>query len=156
MKILDLEKLLPFQKTSEGVMRQATENDREQLAQYIKNFHKDALEEEKTDEEANEKVDAYLERGYYLLEKEGKIVSQAVIGRELINGKGISGVYTPKEERGKGYAYELVYKLSKKCLDEGVEYCVLYTDAENPISNHVYEKIGYVKRAECEEIEFYE
>ena len=36
-------------------------------------------------------MDAYLERGYYLLEKEGKIVSQAVIGRKLIKGKGISG-----------------------------------------------------------------
>ena len=61
-----------------------------------------------------------------------------------------------KEERGKRYAYELVYELSKKCLDEGAKYCVLYADAENPISNHVYEKIGYVKRVECEELEFYE
>ena len=155
LKILVLEELLPFQKIEAVKMREATENDRQQLIQYIKNFHKDALDEEKTDEEANEKVDAYLERGYYLLEKEGKIVSQAVIGRDLIKGKGISGVYTSREERGKGYAYEFVYKLSKKCLDEGAEYCVLYTDAENPISNHVYEKIGYVKRAECEELEFY-
>ena len=74
--------------------------------------------------------------------------------RELIKGKGISGVYTAKEERGKGYAYNLVYTLSKKCLDEGSEYCVLYTDAENPISNHVYEKMGYIQRVECEELEF--
>jgi len=155
LKILVLEELLPFQKIEAVTMREATENDRQQLIQYIKNFHKDALGEEKTDEEANEKVDAYLENGYYLLEKEVKIVSQAVIGRDLIKGKGISGVYTSREERGKGYAYELVYKLSKKCLDEGAEYCVLYTDAENPISNYVYEKIGYVKRAECEELEFY-
>lgn len=51
-------------------------------------------------------------------------------------------------------AYNLVYTLSKKCLDEGAEYCVLYTDAENPISNHVYKKMGYVQRVECEELEF--
>ena len=102
------------------------------------------------------KFEAYLEKGYYVLEKDNKIVSQAVFSRNLLKGKCISGVYTPKEERGKGYAYNLVYTLSKKCLDEGAEYCVLYTDAENPISNHVYEKIGYVKRVECEELEFYE
>lgn len=156
LKILVLEKMLPKQKVNEAIFRKATEQDKQLLSEYIKRFYKDALQEEKTDEEANQKVEYYLERGYYVLEKEGKIVSQAVIGRDLTKGKSISGVYTPKEERGKGYAYELVYSLSKKCLDKGAEYCVLYTDAENPISNHVYEKIGYVKRTECEELEFYE
>lgn len=156
MKILVLEKMQPILKTNDVNFREATENDREILTQYINNFYKEALGEEKTYEEINQKFEAYLERGYYVLEKDGKIVSQAVIGRELIKGQCISGVYTPTEERGKGYAYNLVYTLSKKCLNEGAEYCVLYTDAENPISNHVYEKIGYVKRVECEELEFYE
>ena len=156
MKILVLEKILPMQKTSEANFRQATKQDIKTLTQYIKEFNKEALGEDMTDEDAHKKAETYLERGYYVLEKEGKIVSQAVIGRELIKGKCVSGVYTPKEERGKGYAYNLVYMMSKKCLDEGAEYCVLYTDAENPISNHVYEKMGYVKRVECEELEFYE
>ncbi|MBQ2835520.1 MAG: GNAT family N-acetyltransferase [Clostridia bacterium] len=156
MKILVLEKMLPMQKANEATFRQATEDDRKILTKYIKQFNEEALTQEMTDEEANKKCKAYLERGYYVLEKDKKIVSQAVIGRELIKGKSVSGVYTPKEERGKGYAYNLVYTLSKKCLDEGAKYCVLYTDAENPISNHVYEKIGYVKRVECEELEFYE
>lgn len=156
MKILVLEKMQPRYKTNEENFRNAVEEDREVLAQNIKAFEKEALGIEKIDEEANQKFDDYMQRGYYVLEKDGKIVSQAVIGRDLIKGKAISGVYTPKEERGKGYAYNLVYTLSKKCLDEGAEYCVLYTDAENPISNHVYEKIGYVKRVECEELEFYE
>ena len=156
LKILVLEKMLPKQNQNNATFRMATEQDKTVLTQYIKGFYKDALDEEMSDEDANKKVESYLERGYYVLEKEGKIVSQAVIGRTLIKGKSISGVYTPKEERGKGYAYELIYKLSKKCLDEWAEYCVLYTDAENPISNHVYEKIGYVKRVECEELEFYE
>lgn len=154
LKILVLEKMLPMQKVNEVTFRKATENDREILTQYIKGFNKDALSEEMTDEDANKKFETYLERGYYILEKEGKIVSQAVFSRKLMKGKCISGVYTPKEERGKRYAYNLVYTLSKKCLDEGAKYCVLYTDADNPISNHVYEKIGYEKRVECEELEF--
>ena len=140
----------------DALFREATNKDKEILAGYIKEFSKETFGEEKNDEEANSKFEYYMKRGYYVLEKEGKIVSQAVIGRELIKGKGISGVYTTKEERGKGYAYNLVYTLSKKCLDEGAEYCVLYTDAENPISNHIYEKMGYIQRVECEELEFYE
>ena len=156
MKILVLEEMQELLNLCDATFRKATEKDREILTQYIKEFHKEALEEEKSDEYANEKFDAYLEREYYVLEKDGKIVCQAVIGRDLLKGKCVSGVYTPKEERGKGYAYNLIYVLSKKCLGEGAEYCVLFTDAENPISNHVYEKIGYVKRVECEELEFYE
>ena len=156
MKILVLEKMLTKQNVNEAIFRKATEQDRLILTRYIKEFHEEALNEDVSDEHVNQKFESYLENGYYFLEKEGKIVSQAVIGRTLIKGKSISGVYTPKDERGKGFAYELVYALSKKCLDEGAEYCVLYTDAENPISNHVYEKIGYVKRVECEELEFYE
>lgn len=156
MKILVLEKILPIQNVNEVIFREATEKDRDTLTQYIKEFHKEALDEDISDEDVNKKFELYFEKGYYVLEKEGKIVSQAVIGRQLIKGKAVSGVYTPKGERGNGYAYNVVYALSKKSLDEGAEYCVLYTDAENPISNHVYEKIGYVKRVECEELEFYE
>ena len=155
LKILVLEKMLPKQNENNAIFRIATEQDKTVLIQYIRGFYKDALQQELSVEDANQKFETYLERGYYVLEKEGKIVSQAVIGRTLIKGKCISGVYTPKEERGNGYAYELVYELSKKCLDEGAEYCVLYTDAENPISNHIYEKMGYVKRTECEELEFF-
>ena len=155
MKILVLEKILLLKKKNEVIFRKATENDKQILIEYIKEFYKEALGQEMPDEETNNKVESYLEKGYYVLEKENKIVAQAVIGRELIKGKCISGVYTPKEERRKGYAYNLVYELSKQSLKEGADYCVLYTDAENPISNYVYEKIGYIKRVECEEIEFY-
>ena len=156
MKILLLEEIFPIQNAiSENIVfRKAREQDKEQLTRYIKEFYMEALSEDVSDKMAEEKFQAYLERGYYILEKKGKIISQAVIGRKLIKGQCISGVYTINEERGKGYAYNLVYALSKKCLDEGAEYCVLFTDADNPISNHVYEKIGYHKKVEWEDIEF--
>jgi predicted GNAT family acetyltransferase len=69
-------------------------------------------------------------------------------------GKCVSAVYTPPEERGKGYAYNLIYRISKELLDSGDKYCVLYTDDSNPISNHVYEKIGYKRKSDWEEIDF--
>ena len=91
-----------------------------------------------------------LEKGYYVLEKDGKIVCQATTSRIMKYGKCVSAVYTPPEERGKGYAYNLIYRISKELLDSGDKYCVLYTDDSNPISNHVYEKIGYKRKSDWE------
>ena len=39
-------------------------------------------------------------------------------------------------------------------LDNGAEYCVLFTDDSNPISNHVYEKIGYERKVDTCDIDF--
>ena len=158
MKILVLEKISPIETvlSNEVIFREAREEDKNQLTKYIQQFYMEAVNEEVNREKAQEKFNSYLEKGYYVLEKNGKIISQAVIGRKLIKGKSISAVYTPKEERGNGYAYNLVYEISKKCLEQGADYCVLYTDADNPISNHVYEKIGYEKRVECEDIEIFD
>ena len=45
-------------------------------------------------------------------------------------------------------------RISKELLDKGDKYCVLYTDDANPISNHVYEKIGYKRKSDWEELDF--
>ena len=155
MKILTLEKIEEGKLLDDITFREARIEDKQILCKFIKDFNSEALKEEMSDEEAYNKFEKYMEKEYYVLEKDRKILSQAVIARDLKKGKCISGVYTPKEERKKGYAYNLVYRISQKFLEEGAKYCVLYTDAKNPISNHVYEKIGYRKRVECEEIEFF-
>ena len=59
------------------------------------------------------------------------------------NGIRVAWVYTPPENRGKGFAGACVAALSQKLLDDGRKFCFLYTDLANPISNHVYQKIGY-------------
>ncbi len=63
--------------------------------------------------------------GLYVLEKDGKIVAQAAISRKMKYGVCVSAVYTPVEERKKGYAYNLVYRISKEQLELGNKYCVL-------------------------------
>lgn len=56
----------------------------------------------------------------------------------------IGPVYTPPEHRGRGYAAWVVALLTQQILDAGARPC-LYTDQANPISNKVYERIGYVR-----------
>lgn len=155
LRILLLTEIKDNELNEEVTFRKADISDKDILIKFIKDFYKEAVAEEYTVAEIEEKFNAYFRRGYYVLEVKGKIVAQAVFARDLKKGKCISGVYTTKEERGKGYAYNLIYRISKRALDEGAEYCVLYTDDENPISNHVYEKIGYKRMVDCEDIEFY-
>ena len=154
MRILVLEKLAQGNLRDDVVFRKATEEDKTILKEYRRMFSEEALHESVTDEELEKKLEKHFSMGAYVLEKDGKIVTTASSNRHLTKGKSIGNVFTPKEERGQGYAYNLVYRLSKEFLDSGLEYCVLFTDDSNPISNHVYEKIGYERRADTTEILF--
>jgi GNAT superfamily N-acetyltransferase len=59
------------------------------------------------------------------------------------NGIRVSNVYTPPEHRRNSYATALVAALSKHLLESGLEFCFLFTDADDPVANAVYPKIGY-------------
>ena len=54
----------------------------------------------------------------------------------------ISGVWTPPELRGRGYATAVVAARSTARQDAG-EACMLFTDLANPTSNAIYQAIGY-------------
>lgn len=80
----------------------------------------------------------------YVLEVDGVPVSMAGFTREMQTAIGVAFVYTPPYYRGKGYASSCVAQISQIALDKGYSKCVLYTDLLNPISNSIYQKIGYV------------
>ena len=154
MRILVLEKLAEPKLNNNVTYRKAEIKDKEVLIGFTREFHKEALNEEIDEEILEERFYEKLEKGYYVLEQDGKIVAQTNSSRTLEKGKVVSGVYTPKEERCKGYAHNLIYRVSKEFLDNGAEYCVLFTDDTNPISNHVYEKIGYERKVDVVELDF--
>jgi len=67
----------------------------------------------------------------------------------------IGPVYTPPEHRNRGYARRLTYEVSIAALAQpGVDRCMLFTDAANPVSNSIYRQAGYIPRGEHVEIEF--
>lgn len=80
---------------------------------------------------------------YYFENEDGEVVSMAVIGRQLIHGITITYIFTPEEHRGKGYAAANVYYLSKYLLEQGNEFCTIFVDKKNPLSERAYEKVGY-------------
>ena len=92
----------------------------------------------------------YGQEGLYFLIKENTPVSQAAIRRKV----SMDGVFTPEEHRRNGYSTTLVYSLAKRILDDGNSYCVVHTDADDPISNQLYRNIGFEYIADMKDIVF--
>ncbi len=96
------------------------------------------------DEKARAIQKSRIEAGdLHCLSIDGEPQCMAVAGRKTIQGRFVAFVYTPQEKRGKGLAADLVARLSQKILDEGASYCGLFTQLDNPISNRIYQRMGY-------------
>lgn len=74
---------------------------------------------------------------------DGRLVAMDWINEPVAGVVRVSGVYTPPELRGRGYASALVAATSGLALDAGATACMLYTDLANPISNKIYQRVGY-------------
>jgi predicted GNAT family acetyltransferase len=94
-------------------------------------------------------------RKMYVLEDDGIPVSMAGYTREMQTAIGVAFVYTPPYNREKGYATSAVAQVSQLALNNGFTKCVLYTDLENPTSNSIYPKIGYVPVCDSLQMRFF-
>lgn len=54
----------------------------------------------------------------------------------------VGPIYTPREHRKNGYASAVTSAITEKLLESGA-IATLYTQAENPTSNKIYQEIGY-------------
>ena len=86
----------------------------------------------------------------------GQPVSMAGYMGSTPNGMRVGAVYTPRDQRKKGYAGACVATLSQRILDMGKKFCFLFTDLANPTSNHIYQEIGYKPVADVDEYRFEE
>lgn len=144
MDIMEL-KQLNYVTVAEGISRKAELSEKELIAKWIVDFAKDAMNEDLNYEDQLMKAERMILAGVlqvYEIPGYG-LVSMAAASRQLVNGVCINYVFTPKEYRGKGYAISNMYALSKEMLDKGNQFCTLFVDKKNPISNRVYKKIGY-------------
>ncbi len=144
MDIMELRKLnsviLP-----KGYFREATEQDLDLVIDWHIRFTKECLNEVMNAEDFREKVISRIkDRVIFFFENENHIpVSMAAATRQLNKGISVSLVYSDDKKRGMGYGVAVVYSLSKLYLERGNEFCSLFVDKRNPISNGVYAKIGY-------------
>jgi GNAT superfamily N-acetyltransferase len=73
----------------------------------------------------------------------GEPVAIAGATRQVAGMVRIGPVYTPPEFRGRGYGSAVTAAASQRLLEAGAEDVLLYTDLANPVSNSIYQRIGY-------------
>ena len=81
--------------------------------------------------------------GISLWQAAGRPVSMAAVTRQVAGMVRIGPVYTPPEFRGRGYASAVTAELSLRAREAGAAEVLLYTDLGNPVSNSIYQRIGY-------------
>ena len=135
----------------EGLLRTATDADLDVAVAWFEAFHRDADEQagreggHEAEAVTRELVQTRVERGHvFLWEVDGEPVHLTGRNPASYGAARIGPVYTPRAHRGRGYASATVAELSRRILDEGDRPC-LFTDQANPVSNRVYERIGYEK-----------
>lgn len=132
-------------KPAEGTQRLALPEEAKLAAQWMIEFQMEKLTSEMDYEAALSRSEKLIKEGkiFFYEDNEKQIVTMAAAARKLVRGTAITYVYTPEEFRGKGYAAANIYYLSKELLEQGNEYCTLFIDKKNPLSNRAYEKVGY-------------
>lgn len=80
----------------------------------------------------------------FIYEDENHVpVSSASAVRKLTKGIVVGRVYTPRDKRCKGFSTACIDHFSRHYLNK-VDYCTLFVEKNNPFSNSVYRKVGYV------------
>lgn len=136
-----------------GCFRKATEDDLSYATSWSNSFHDDCFGSS-ISKECTEITRSMIENGDLYLWEDPIPVSMAGFARPTENGISVNYVYTPPEFRKKGYASALVASLSKLALENGKEFCTLYTDLNNSTSNSIYQKIGYEAVADVIDVNF--
>lgn len=134
-------------KKCDGFVEKLTLQDKKNITKFIYDESREMdYVKELSEEEANERFEKLIQENnsYVWKNKDDKIVAQAKL-RIVDNNAKVAGVYTDVSERGKGYAANLVYYLTKKALNEGYT-ASLYTDYKYIPSNKAYKNVGYVDK----------
>jgi GNAT superfamily N-acetyltransferase len=134
-----------------GRLRSATREDLDVATAWFDAFMRDADEQAGREpgssaHEAPDEADMLRRierRRIWLWEDEnGEVVHLTGVNAPAFGVARIGPVYTPKEQRGRGYASAAVADVSRQIIESGSRAC-LFTDQANPTSNKIYEALGY-------------
>ena len=138
-----------------GKLRLAVSEETELLTNWIQAFIKEALGKNESKANSQQWVIRHIEQNsLYVWGNKNQPVSMAACGGKTPNGIRVNSVYTPYEYRGRGYATSCVAAMSKILLEQQ-QYCFLFTDTANLVSNNIYRQIGYIPMSNIKDYKFY-
>ncbi|MFH7340519.1 GNAT family N-acetyltransferase [Streptomyces sp. KHY 26] len=140
-----LGELTPPRPAPAGRGRAVGEGDRERLMGWCRRFAAD-VGEDVTIDAGTWAGTRFAGKRYTFWElPDGTPVSMA--GRKpLVAGVAqVDPVYTPDRLRGRGFAGAVTAEVSRAALAAGAREVVLFTNAANPTSNALYQRLGFVR-----------
>lgn len=143
--------LTPPQPRPEGRGRLTGRADHDQVVRWCREFCVDVGEQRSIDliDAGSWEDSRFGDRRFMFWETpEGVPVSMAASTSVVGGMVRVDPVYTPDHLRGRGYAGAVTVEASRAAQAAGATDVVLFTDPDNPTSNALYQRIGYVHIAD--------
>ena len=134
-----------------GRLRLATDDDAPLLRGWADQFWAEAGARSSGDDEVGPRIAAGL---LFVWEVDGAVVSMAAVTVAQGGVSRVGLVYTPAENRKRGFASVCVASLTARELTTPGRTCMLYTDLANPTSNSIYQAVGYRRVGDAVELRF--
>jgi RimJ/RimL family protein N-acetyltransferase len=138
-----------------GIARLATGDDRGQLVEWVELFSRETFSQR--DEAAAERfVDTSDRVGdrFVVWDVDGTPVSMAMLRAPAAAVSRIGPVFTPLTRRGHGYGSAVTAAAADLAHRSGTADVVLFADLANPVSNAIYQRIGFEAVVDNVRIEF--
>ncbi|MFJ8083181.1 GNAT family N-acetyltransferase [Streptomyces sp. NPDC096205] len=137
--------LTPPEPFPAGRGRLVGEEEHEHLMRWCREFAAD-VGEDVTIDTGTWADTRFAEKSYTFWETpDGTPVAMAGVNPMVAGMVRVDPVYTPAPLRGRGYAGAVTVEVSRAALAAGAKEVVLYTNAANPTSNALYQRLGYVR-----------
>lgn len=149
-----LDRILPSNVT--GTCMRATADILVTIAEWRVLFAKEALPHDRVDPKAEaQAAKRGIENGeiYIWLSDQGKIVSMLQAAPILNRGVRLRNVFTPQDDRGRGFSGALLSAAAQKLQNEG-KFVSLAADINHPYTNKYYESRGFRRLFTFEEYGF--
>ncbi|MGW4382865.1 GNAT family N-acetyltransferase [Kitasatospora sp. NPDC004531] len=142
-RLFRLGELTPPPVPPAGRARPAGAADRETVTRWLVEFCVEAELEPPADPAADADQRIAAESVLLWEAEDGRVVSFAGASPAVAGMSRIGPVYTPPADRGHGYASALTAAATLYAQSRGADEVLLYTDLANPVSNAIYQRLGY-------------
>jgi predicted GNAT family acetyltransferase len=131
----------------DGSPRAGTADDLDLIGAWAAAFRADAGEHSPITDPLDAARHMLTSRTVWFWERQGRPVCMVGVTPILGGAARIGPVFTPRDERGRGFAGALTGHCTRTILEDGAV-ALLYTQLSNPTSNSVYQRLGYAPVSE--------
>lgn len=128
-----------------GAERLATADDHAVLVDWVENFFVETFNEPRDDAAGARFVARAADIGdrFVLWARDDEPVSMAMLRAPASGVSRIGPVYTPTAARGQGFGSAVTAAAARLAQRSGTGEVVLFADLANPVSNAIYQRIGF-------------